>query len=122
MDTIVGSGARRYKQMGAGIWLTLALSLVSASAWADEVDDAIAVIAKVGPGAAGSAEARQARDFLARQGPPTLERLLIALDTKNVVAANWYRTAFDAIVEREFAQATPQFPRQAIEQYVREPK
>jgi hypothetical protein len=120
MDTIVGSASRRYKQFGAGIWLTILLGVMATVATADEVDEAIAAIAKVGPGAAGSAEARAARDILARQNAQALPRLLVALDTKNVVAANWYRTAFDAIAQRELAQPKPQIPGKAIEVYVRE--
>jgi hypothetical protein len=120
MDTIVGSAARRYKQSGAGIWLAAFLLSLPATATADDVDDAITVIARVGPGAAGSAEARAARDFLASQSAQALPRLLIALDTKNVVAANWYRTAFDSIANRELAQPKPEIPREAIEAYVRD--
>jgi hypothetical protein len=122
MDTIVGSASRRYKQIGAGIWLAALFCLLPASAFADEVDEAIAVIAKVGPGASGSAEARTARDILARQKAQALPRLLMALDTKNVVAANWYRTAFDTIAERELARPQPQIPRDAIEVYVKDSK
>jgi hypothetical protein len=122
MDTIVGSNPSRYKQMAIEFWLVVGLTCFPALAAADELDDALAVIAKVGPDAAGSGAARQARDFLARQGPEALPRLLNALDTKNVVAANWYRTAFDAIAERELAKPTPQLPRVEIERYVRDEK
>jgi hypothetical protein len=87
MDMIVGSGPRRYKQFGMELWLAAAVACVPALAVADEVDDAIAAIAKVGPDAAGSAAARQARDLLARQSPQALPRLLTR-STKNVVAAN----------------------------------
>ena len=122
MDTIVRSVACRYKQKAIVLWLAAVAALLAQVADADEVDDAIAVIAKVGPDAAGSAAARQVRDLLARQGPEALPRLLIALDTKNVVAANWYRTAFDTIVERELTQPMPQLPRAAFDEYVRDEK
>ena len=122
MDMIVRSVACRYKQMALVLWFAAVAALLVQVADADEVDDAIAVIAKVGPDAAGSAAARQARDLLARQSPEALPRLLIALDTKNVVAANWYRTAFDAIAERALTQRKQELPREAIEQYVRDGK
>jgi hypothetical protein len=122
MDTIVRPPARRYKQIAAGFWLLLSLVLLPAFARADEVDDAIATIAKAGPGGVGSAEARRARDLLARQNAQVLPKLLIALDTKNVVAANWYRTAFDEIASRELTRPAPQIPREAIASYVREPQ
>lgn len=118
MDTIVGSRPRRYKQFGVQLWLAAAAACIPVLASADEVDDAITAIAKVGPDASGSAAARPAGDVLARQSPQALPRLLIALDTKNVVAANWYRTAFDAIAERELAKPKPQLPQKDIEQYV----
>ena len=122
MDTILRSVACRYKQMAVVLWLAAAWASMPLLADADEVEGAIRAIAKVGPDAAGSAEAREARGLLARQTPQALPRLLIALDTKNVVAANWYRTAFDAIAERELAQPMPQLPREAIEQFVRDEK
>jgi hypothetical protein len=122
MDTIVGSIARLYKHLAAGIvgLAAICVLLAGTTASADEIDDAIAAIAKVGSDAEGSVAARQAQVVLARQEPAALERLLIALDTQNVVAANWYRTAFDAIVEREFRQTQPRLPRQAIEAYIRD--
>ena len=86
----------------------------------DDMDRAISVISKVGAGATGSPEARIARDQLAQQGPNILPRLLLAMDSTNVVAANWYRTAFDEILDRELSKPTPSLPRAAIEEYVRD--
>ena len=101
-------------------WLLLFFAVRSSFAFADDVDDAIRIIAKVGPQGAGSADARAARDRLAKQGVDLLPRLLVAMDTDNVVAANWYRTAFDAIADRELARPNPELPRQAIESFVRD--
>ena len=98
-------------------FLLCAALLVGASARADDVDDALAAIARVGPQGAGSAAAREARDLLIKQGPEILPRLLIAMDTKNVVAANWCRTAFEEIVGRELAKSEPQFPLDALRAY-----
>ncbi|HJT34313.1 MAG TPA: hypothetical protein VJ783_19890 [Pirellulales bacterium] len=83
----------------------------------DEVERAIASIARAGPQAAGSREARQARDRLAECGAETIPRLLEAMDTTNVVAANWYRTAFDEIVARELSRPAPQFPVEELQAY-----
>ena len=104
-----------------GVFLVIVLmSAAMRVAAADAVDQAIAVIGKAGPGAAGSADARQARDELAQQGAEILPRLLVAMDTTNRVAANWYRTAFDTIADRELARPKPALPRAAIEAVVRD--
>jgi hypothetical protein len=70
----------------------------------DEVDDQLAAIARTGPQAAGSSEARAAVDKLAIGGTDLLPRLLAAMDTDNPVAANWYRTAYESIVDRELGR------------------
>jgi hypothetical protein len=88
------------------------LTVVSAVCAADKLPTAddpavaeqLAVIARVGPLGTGSSEARIARDALARRGPEILPALLVAMDTRNLVAANWYRTVFEEIVNRESAQ------------------
>lgn len=101
-----------------GFSLSMAIAfVVGASVRADEVDDALAAIAKVGPQAVGSAEARQARDRLLGHGTEILPQLLVAMDTKNVVAANWRRTVFEAIVARELAKSEPEFPLDALRDY-----
>lgn len=88
---------------------------------ADEVDDALATIAKAGPQGAGSVAARKARDQLARQGTDILPQLLAAMDTKNAVAANWCRTAYEEITARELAKDSPVFPLEALENYAADP-
>ena len=98
-------------------FLLCAVLLVGAPARADEVDDALAAIAQVGPQGAGSPAAREARDLLIKQGPEILPRLLIAMDTQNVVAANWCRTAFEEIVARELAKSESRFPLEALRAY-----
>jgi hypothetical protein len=110
-----------FGRLGILLWFAAAL-LAGASARADEVDDDLAVIEKVGPQAAGSAEARQARDRLLGHGTEILPQLLAAMDTKNVVAANWGRTVFEAIVDRELAKSEPQFPLDALRDYAADPK
>ncbi len=77
---------------------------------APDVARDLAAIARTGPNGAGSAEAREAARRLSRLGPDALPQLLVAMDTSNVVAANWCRTAFDAIVAREAEKAAPSWP------------
>jgi hypothetical protein len=104
--------------------LALGLSLTQAAqmARADDVDGPIATISAVGPQGKGSADARQACRELARLGPEVLPRLLSAMDTPNIVAANWYRAAYEEIVSRELARSTATFPVTAFKTYVRDPR
>jgi len=101
---------------------TAATLLVGSSAFADEVDDDLATIERVGPQATGSDEARRARDRLLGHGTEILPQLLGAMDTKNVVAANWGRTVFEEIVARELAKREPQFPLESLKAYAADAK
>lgn len=103
--------------------LLVATQLIPLSSLADDdVDRAISIIRKAGPGAVASQEVRLARDQLAQQNASILPKLLVAMDTTNIVAANWYRTAFEEISNLEFSKPTPAFPRPDIEDYVRDAK
>jgi hypothetical protein len=62
---------------------------------ADETDDLLRGI-KDSPAAA-----RTAWDKLVARGPAILPRILEAMDTPDVAAANWLRTALERIVEKE---------------------
>ena len=84
--------------------LALSAALGAGLAGADEVDEQLAAIAGVGPQGKGSKAARQACERLAGQGSSFLPRLLDAMDTSNLVAANWYRTVYEKIVARELAR------------------
>src|SRR5437773_11819448 len=86
---------------------------------ADEIDDHLAAIARTGPMGAGSAEARAARDQLLEQNVAILPRLLEAMDTTNVVAANWYRTVYEHIVSEELGRDPLSFPNEFLRAYVR---
>jgi len=99
-----------------------ALHLACTSLAADVVDDQLAVISAAGPGGKGSAAARKARSQLAGHGVKIIPRLLIAMDTPNTVAANWYRTIYEQIVRRELAKPDPKLPRRFLKQYARDPK
>lgn len=100
----------------------LLLASASASLQADEVEKLIAIVAKAGPQGVGSAEARRASAQLANRGVTSLPSLLRAMDTKNIVAANWYRTAYEAIIAREAVKTKPEFPVAFFEEYVRDSK
>ena len=89
---------------------------------ADEVDDLLGIIAKVKLSGEGSTAARKASDQLAERGPKLLPRILVAMDKANVVAVNWYRTAYERIVAREFAKKSPKFPIESLQAYARDEK
>ena len=95
--------------------LTMIASAVTALA-----DDSqlIAVIAETGPQGEGSADARTARDQLAKRSVDLLPALLIAMDTPNPIAANWYRTIFEDIVARERLRGDTEWPLQFLHEYV----
>ncbi len=106
------------------IALGLSLTTAGQTAPADEVDGRIATIAAVGSQGKGSADARKACRELASLGPEILPRLLLAMDTPNVVAANWFRAAYEQIVAkemaRELAREKPTLPVAAFQAYVRD--
>ena len=68
---------------------------------ADPLDPLLARIKSVGREGAGNAEAASAWRELARQGAEELPTILAALDDADATAANWLRSAVDAIAERE---------------------
>jgi hypothetical protein len=105
---------------GLGIVINLLLIYTHGAFAADQVDRQISVIAAVGPLGEGSAAARQACNELSQRGPEILPRLLSAMDTSNIVAANWYRAAYERILEGEASRPKPSsIPVGAIENYVR---
>jgi hypothetical protein len=99
------------------VWLAVTLQV----AQADDVDARIAAIAAVGWQGRGSVAAREACHDLAQKGSEILPRLLAAMDTPNIVGANWYRAAYEQIVARELAKSNPKFRHEAFKTYVREP-
>jgi hypothetical protein len=86
--------------------LTVALVLAAPAPAAD-----IAALVKhlnaVGPEGAGNPEAAAAWAELSRLGPDALPQLLAALDNTSPTAANWLRSAIDAITERERRAGRP---------------
>jgi hypothetical protein len=100
----------------------LVLSLVSGVATADEIGDELATIARTGPEGAGSEGARAASTKLASRGADILPRLLAAMETENPVAANWVRSAYEVIAERELTRPNRQFPVNDLKSFVRDSK
>lgn len=82
----------------------------------------LAVIAKSGPQGAGAAAARVARDELAKHGVEILPQLIVAMDTSNALAANWFRTAYEEIVARELARDETTWPIEFFKEYVSDAK
>ncbi len=109
------------KRFAIRLFLALALAAVSLGAMADEIDRHLAAIAGVGPEGARSAEARAACDALSECEAEILPRLLRAMQSDNPVAANWYRSAYEAIVRRERAKPRPQLPVDDLQGFVRDP-
>jgi hypothetical protein len=112
----------------ATLALLLALAGLSGAAAAEEraigdgaTEDHLAAIARVGRQGQNAAEARRACDALSSQGTDLLPRLLVGMDTSNVIVANWYRTVFDQIADRELARPKPSFPRDALEKFAADP-
>jgi hypothetical protein len=85
---------------------------------ADEVADAIQVIAKTGDQARGSESAAAAVRRLTEENISLVPRLLSAMDTPNIVAANWYRQAYEIIVENELGKENPRIPVELLKEFV----
>jgi hypothetical protein len=67
---------------------------------ADDITPLIEELLAAGPHGAGSTEAAAAWEELARADPKFLPDLLAAIDDAGPVAANWLRTAVEAIAQR----------------------
>ncbi len=105
------------------VWLAGASLLGTlVAARGDQVDQQLAAIGRAGPDGTGSPAARVACDALSARGAEILPRLLQAMETENPVAANWFRSAYEAIVERELKGPDPKFPVVDLRAIVRDPK
>jgi hypothetical protein len=103
--------------------LALSVAVVaSLPARGDEVGDLLKDLRATRAQGAGSPAARAAWDRLVRQGPAVLPRILEAMDTPDVVVANWLRTAFDRIAEPELARGGKQIDAAALLAFVRDAK
>jgi hypothetical protein len=92
------------------------------SALADS--DAKALIQRiqaVGSEGAGNIQASEAWRELVQMGPEAVCQILPAFDQADPIAANWLRSAVDAIAERELASGKP-LPADKLEAFVRNTK
>jgi hypothetical protein len=101
-------------------WRALALLLLlPALASAADVSDLVKRVKAVGREGAGNSEAAAAWKELSRRGTDAIVPLLGALDGASPVAANWLRSAVDAIVQRETAANRP-LPVKDLEAFLRD--
>jgi len=110
------------KQIQGLVLLILLCGFSPATAHADEVDTLLKSIAHVGPQGAGSTAARVASAQLKSRGVEILPQLLDALDSPNIVAANWYRTIYEEIITSEAAKPEPEFPVELLQNFARDSK
>jgi len=100
----------------------LLLCLSAVSAWAADAGVELAPlvqrIKEVGRHGEGNVEAAKAWKELVRFGPGALPALLHGMNGADPTAANWLRTAVDAIAEREL-QANRSLPAVELETYIR---
>jgi hypothetical protein len=97
----------------------LLMDLVSTAASAADPGPPLAKLQAVGPGGEGDREAAQAWRELARTDAAQLPSLLAALDQAGPLAANWIRTAIDAIAERTL-QSGGTLPASELEKFFRD--
>lgn len=98
---------------------TLALLAIASSAAAADLAPLLTTIRAVGPNGAGNREAAAAWQTLSRADAAELPVILAALDQANPLAADWLRTAVDAIAERTLQQGG-KLPTAELEQFVRQ--
>jgi hypothetical protein len=100
--------------------------LLTAAALPAAADDDVAGLVKrvrsVGPQGAGSPQARAAWDTLVTRGPSVLPALLEAMDTPDMVAANWLRTAFDRIADEAIDKGGKGIDTAALLRFVENPR
>jgi hypothetical protein len=97
----------------------VALLLLPVAASAADITELVKPIKAVGREGAGNAEAAAAWKELSRCGVDALVPLLAAMDGASPTAANWLRSAVDAIVERETAAGRP-LPVRNLEAFLRD--
>eukprot|EP00913_Durusdinium_trenchii_P022848 g21452.t1 len=91
-------------------------------ATAADVDAQLKIIAQVGPNGSGSKAAREAAGQLQKHGLEVLPKVLDAMDTSNIVAANWYRVVFETIVQRAEKSGNAQLPIAEFKRIIEDPK
>jgi hypothetical protein len=102
------------------VFLPLLLATVPFAA--DDVSMLLKEIRAVGAQGAGSPAARAAWERLVAAGPRALPGILEAMDTQDTVAANWLRTAFDRIADRELTMGGQRIETDRLLAFARDPK
>ncbi len=100
--------------------LTLSLATPARSADADPAP-LLARITAVKAEGAGNADAAKAWRDLVALGPKALAPTLLALDGADATAANWLRSAVDAVAEKELTAGRP-LPADKLEAYLKDTK
>src|SRR5262245_11257098 len=95
--------------------------LVATAATATEADRLLSRIKSVSKEGAGNQEAAAAWKSLVALGGDARFPTLTALNDASPVAANWLRSAVNAVVEKEKANGN-NLPAQKLEAFVKEPK
>lgn len=103
------------------IGLLLVYASVHGTVVGQETSGLLAKIKAVGAEGAGNVEAGKAWAVLVKQGPDVLIDLLTALDDASPRAANWLRSAVDAVAERTVSAGKP-LPAGKLEAFVRDTK
>lgn len=106
---------------GGALALLAALAAVPAPAADDATDRALAAITRVTREGKGNEDAAPAWKALVARGGPALLPALAAFDDANPTAANWLRTAVDAIADAERAAGKP-LPADQLEAFATNPK
>ncbi len=99
----------------------VAVLLVPGLSGAAEPGPLLARLKAVGKEGAGNAEAAKAWQELVKLGPAALPAILTALDDADATAANWLRSAVDAIAEHEMNASRP-LPADKLEAFVKDTK
>ena len=97
------------------------VAVMAGSAVAADPAALLAQIKKVGKEGQGNPEAAKAWQELTKAGPAALIETLTALDDANPAAANYLRSAVDAIAEKELA-AGGKLPADKLEAFVKDEK
>src|SRR5262249_42262924 len=84
-----------------------------------QVDALLTRIQAIGKEGKGNADAAQAWRQLVKEGPHALIDILASLDSSSPAAANWLRSAVDAIAEKA-QQAGKALPAEKLEAFVRD--
>src|SRR5713101_2606420 len=97
------------------------LAAFAAAAPAAETDALLKTIKSVKREGVGAADAGKAWAELVKQGPDALPAILAAYDGADATAANYLRTAAEAIAERE-SSAGRTLPAEKLEAFVKDRK